>query len=543
EPLLQLGRDRVLDPGQVVRFEALAEPGRLDRGLPADRVRAAATGYGPEAVAAVETLLTVDPLTAVPARMPTPPAWASPVLLPPVRLRDGSGALPAEAAGNLVRMLMISRPDEPYAGLELVREAVEPAGLAEFGWALFQLWQSAGAPAKANWVLDALGLTGDDETVRRLSPMILAWPGDGGHAKAVAGLTVLATIGSGVALMHLHRISQRARFKGLRSTAEARIAEVADGLGLTTEQLADRLVPDFGLDADGSLRLDYGPRQFVVGFDEQLRPFVVGGDGKRLKALPKPGVHGDEAYKRFAALKKDVRTVAADLVRRLELAMVTGRRWSGAEFRELFVGHPLLWHVARRLVWARFASSGAVSGTLRVAEDRSLAGPDDEPATLADDDIVGVAHPLHLGDDVPVWGQVFADYEILQPFPQLGRPVCALTEAEADGSHLARFEGVTVPVTSLLGLERRGWRRESPQDSGIQGSIERVVGPGRAISIELDPGIVVGEVGYFADQKLTAVSLQGGGGWGNQVPQRTRLGDLDAITASEILRDLTEVAG
>jgi hypothetical protein len=518
--------------------------------LPAGHVRAAAAGYGPEAAVAVDTLLAADPLMAAPSRMPSPPAWAAPALLPPVRLRDGSGALPAEAVGHLVSILMISRPDAPYAGLALVREAVEPADLAEFGWALFQLWQSAGAAPKENWVLDALGLTGDDETVRRLSPLILAWPGEGGHAKAVAGLSMLATIGTGVALMHLHRISQRAKFKGLKTAAVAKMDEVAEGLGLSAEQLADRLVPDFGLDTDGSLRLDYGPRRFVVGFDEQLRPFVTDGDGKRLKALPKPGVRddaalGDEAYRRFAALKKDVRTVAADQVRRLEQAMVAGRRWTGAEFRELFVGHPLVWHIACRLVWARFDGSGAVVGALRVAEDRSFAGADDEPTTLADDDVVGIAHPLHLGDAVVEWGAMFADYEIMQPFPQLGRQVFALTAEEAAGSRLARFEGVTVPTTKVLGLERRGWQRETPQDAGVQAFIERNLGARRAIAVELDPGIVVGEIGYFADQKLTAVFLHdgSGSGWGGPVQGRVQLSSLDAITVSEILRDLTEIVG
>src|SRR6185369_16203815 len=148
----------------------------------------------------------------------------------------------------------------------------------------------------------------------------------GGHARAVTGVGVLAAIGTDVALMHLHGIAQRAKFKGLKTAAQQKMDEVAAGLGLDAEQLADRLVPDFGLAADGSLRLDYGPRQFLVGFDEQLRPFVADADGKRLKALPKPGARDDAelapaAYKQFAALKKDVRTVAADQIRRLERAM------------------------------------------------------------------------------------------------------------------------------------------------------------------------------------------------------------------------------
>ena len=512
-----------------------------------EQIRAAAGSHGPEADAAVETLLATDPLTVLPSRMPAHPAWAGAGLLPPVRLRDGSGALPVDAAANLVTILAISKPDDPYAGLEIVRQACERGDLAEFGWALFSAWRSAGAPAKDSWVLDVLGLIGDDVTVRRLSPLILSWPGEGGHAKAVTGANVLAGIGTDLALTHLHRISQRARFKGLKAAAVARMDEVAAGLGLTAEQLADRLVPDFGIDADGSLRLDYGPRQFVVGFDEQLRPFVSDGDGKRLKALPKPGARDDtalatESYQRFTTLKKDVRAVAADQVRRLEQAMVAGRRWTGADFRGLFVEHPLVWHIVRRLVWARFGSDGAPVGTLRVTEDQTFATVDDEPAVVSGDEVIGIAHPLHLGEDGPRWAEVFADYEILQPFPQLGRPTFALTADEAALSHLERFEGLKVATTSLIGLERRGWRREDPQDAGIQSLIERTAGTGLVLSVEIDPGIAVGDLGFSADQKITSIYLHDGTGdrW-NDTTGYVPLSTLDLITTSETLRDLTEI--
>lgn len=511
-----------------------------------DQVRAAAASYGPEAATAIDTLLATDPLSVLPARMPAVPSWAAPGLLPPVKVSEG--VLPPEAISNIIVMLAISRLDDPYAGLENVKAACDPVSLAEFGWGLFQRWQMSGAPSKENWTLDALGLIGDDETVRRLSPLVLAWPGEGGHTKAVTGLNVLAAIGSDVALMHLHGVAQRAKFKGLKSAAKQKMDEVAAALGLSAEQLADRLVPDLGLDEDGSMRLDYGPRQFTVGFDEQLRPYVADSAGKRLKALPKPGVRDDDelapvAYKTFSGLKKDVRTIAADQIRRLERAMVTGRRWTGSEFRQLFVAHPLLWHIVRRLVWGLYDESGKLIGGLRVAEDRSFSTVEDEETTLADDAIVGVAHPLHLGDALPDWVEVFADYEILQPFPQLSRPTFALTPEEAAQHRLTRFEGVTVPTGRVIGLERRGWRREAPQDAGIQGSIELIVGDNREVVIDLDPGVAVGAMDIFPEQKLDRIFLWNGVGsrWGNRTEGALAMGELDAVTVSEIIRDLTEI--
>ncbi|GIE78560.1 hypothetical protein Aph02nite_45100 [Actinoplanes philippinensis] len=463
-----------------------------------DVVRHAVLAYGPAAATAVDELLSIDPVEILPKRMPDLPAWATDAAaLAPVLLLDRRHALPAATVRHLCTMLALSRIGTPYPGVTIVRETLDRASLAEFGWSLFQSWESAGRPSKQSWALEALALTGDDDTVRRLAPIIRAWPGEGGHARAVTGLDVLREIGSEVALMHLHSIAQKVRFAGLKHAARERIDVVAGELGLTAEQLADRLVPDLGLDARGRLTLDYGPRRFVVGFDEQLKPYVADDDGMRRKDLPKPGARDDEAlasaaYQTFATLKKDVRQVAADLIHRLETAMVVQRRWTVDEFRRLLVGHPLMRHVVSRLVWATFTADGAVGTAFRVAEDGSLADVDDKEFAPADHVPVGVAHPLHLESDLTSWMQLFTDYEILQPFPQLQRPVRRLTAEQAAQQRLTEFVGAHIAVDRLLKLERRGWwQRSSPMDAGIQDTMECHL-PGRgALTFPLDPGISV----------------------------------------------------
>jgi hypothetical protein len=522
------------------------EAASQERGDAASRENgeAASRERGDAAVAGIAQLLDADPLLRLPAKIPAGPGWADPAQLAPVELADGAGALPAGAVRHLLTMLAMSTMAQPYAGLADVRRACTPASLAAFGWTLFEQWQLVGAPAKDGWVLDALGLLGDDGTVRRLAPVIRAWPGESGHGKAVAALDVLAWIGTDVALMHLHGISEKVKFKGLKDRAKEKIAEVAAALRLTPDELADRLVPTFGLADDGTLTIDYGPRAFTVGFDEQLRPFVVDGTGARRKDLPKPGTKDDPVLAaaglaRFAALKKDVRVVAAAQLHRFEQAMVGQRRWTGAQFRRWIVGHPLVWHVARRLVWATFDGE-RVTGTLRVAEDRTFADAGDETVTLPDDAVLGVAHPLHLTSP-HAWAQVFADYAILQPFPQLARATYTLSDAERTATDLTRCGGVKAPATSVLGLERRGWLRTAPEGGGVQSAMERPLPGGGWVIAELDPGIPAGVGAELPDQVFREVWIVGAGGsrWTGDRPHT--IGELDAVTVSEIIRELTEV--
>ncbi|GAA4831246.1 DUF4132 domain-containing protein [Kitasatospora terrestris] len=507
---------------------------------------AAADRYGEEAAGILAEALGSDPWeNALPARMPVLPAWLQPAVLPQLLLASGE-ALPDAATGHVLTMLALSKPGDPYPALAVAVDACRPDSLAALGWAMFEEWRQAAMPAKESWVLHALGVLGDDDTVRRLTPIVREWPGEGAHHRAVEGLNVLAEIGTDVALLHLHTIAQRVKFKALKQRAQEKIAEVAEELGLTGEQLSDRLVPDLGLDADGTTVVDYGPRRFTVGFDEQLRPYVLDADGKRHKELPVPGARDDRELapaerKRFAALKKDVRAVAADQIRRLEAAMVAGRSWSATEFDELFLRHPLVRHLARRLVWlADVADAPTVA--FRVAEDRTLADASDEAFALPEGASVRLAHPLHLGEQLPVWAELFADHEILQPFPQLGRPVRRLTAQEAGSGRLLRFEGVTVPVGRLLGMTKKGWERGVPQDAGVERWFSKRISDGCHLVIQLDQGIWVGVVNESPDQTFETV-------WLDTVPRDhwsgrdypLRFGDLDAVAASELLADLEEM--
>ncbi|MBE1537268.1 DUF4132 domain-containing protein [Actinomadura algeriensis] len=509
-----------------------------------DAVVEAARVHGDAAAAGIEALLSADPLDNLPKKIPSV-EWVEVRALPRLLLRGRTHALPGDAVRHVLTMLALSKPDEVYPGVRVAVDLCDPDALAEFGWALFRWWEACGASADDNWAFTQLGLTGDDATVRRLTPVIRAWPGEGGHAKAVAGLDVLAAIGTHTALMHLSSISQRVKFKGLKTRAQEKIAEVAAGLELTADELADRLVPDFGLDASGTLTLDYGPRRFVIAFDEQLKPTITDDDGKLRKSLPKPGAKDDPdlapaAAKRFAAFKKDVRTVAADQISRLEQAMVTGRRWPLPEFRELLVAHPFLGHLVRRMVW--LAEDGAA---FRVAEDGTFADAADDTITLPDTARIGVAHPLHLGDDLPAWSEVFADYEILQPFLQLARPVHTLTPEERTSSELARLDGLKVPAGAVLGLVNRGWARGEPLDAGVEAWISRRVGPGRFVVIDLDPGITVGYPDEFGDQTLAVRITERPDAryFSRDDATSLRFGDLDPVTASEILADLGGLAG
>ncbi|MEZ0106623.1 hypothetical protein ABH920_000604 [Catenulispora sp. EB89] len=544
---------------------ALGKRGKVRRGAEAalrvveaagvDVPAVATRAYGAEVGQAVKELLADDGLGVFPRTMPQPPPAARAALLAPIRLKDGQTTLPQSAAQAVVDMLMISKPDEPYAGLAIVAETCDATSLAEFAWSLYKASREVG--------LRALGAFGDESTVERLLP-VLREMNESGSESVGDEFQALAAIGGDRALTTLRAYATKGRRAGIKRAAQERFDAVAEAMDLSASALSDRVVPDLGLGPEGTLELDYGARRFVVGFDELLRPWVADSAGNPLKALPKPGKNddpelADAAYKKFAELKKTARTVAVDQVNRLESAMLSRGRWTPEDFATYLVGHPVMLRFVRRLVWGVYDERENVLGSFRVAEDLSYADVSDGRYEIPSGARVGVAHPADLGAALGEWSEVAADYEILQPFEQLGRPLPALTARDRASKLLVRSFITPEPerpdylhlqisffAWSIARLQARGWQRGPLVAASLVYGPRwhralRPVGGGRHVVMELAPGIDAGAAGHSERQFITAVWLSATGEEPDFDRDALPWSELDDATAAQVLRQLEEL--
>ncbi|MEU5873404.1 DUF4132 domain-containing protein [Glycomyces sp. NPDC047369] len=204
--------------------------------------------------------------------------------------------------------------------------------------------------------------------------------------------------------------------------------------------------------------------------------------------------------------------VVAEQATRLERAMADGRTWGLDEFREHLVAHPLLGELARRLVWQ-------ANGTaFRIAEDDTYADVEDDAVDLPENAAIRLAHPVLLGDALNTWVRQLADYEILQPFDQLGRP------AHTAAGH-APLEGRKARTGPLHGLAKSTWN--AVRDGSTTVAIERRFRTG-TVRVGFSPGYAGGP--YFdadAVQVLDTVHFPA---------------DLDPVSFSEAVADLEKTA-
>lgn len=502
---------------------------------------AVAAMYGAEATLAFNAL---DPLQDVPTKIPTLPPFTMVSELPPLHCTDGTpfGSIATERFLTMLSFGITST--SIYGGIADVQAAAEPASLTAFLWALFARWQAAGTPSTADWALRALGLVGDDTVVRKLVPLIRAWPKEKALTRAAIGIDVLGHIGTDLALMSIDALATESRYDSIRERARETIAGIAATRGLSTAALADRLAPTLNLDANGTCELVVGDARYRVGFDAFLQPSVQLLDAAGhataapLAELPKAR-KGDDAgaasHVTWKALRTDAKAAAKREIARLERAMVDDRSWTADEFNRLLRHHPLMQHLARRLVWR--ATMPALPPVLfRVAEDRTLADEADAAYDLPPTAVVTLPHPLRCTlAELATWARIFADYEVLAPFEQLTRAVVRSPDGASEAELAAQRDQAVADVLSrglpageVRRLRERGWRTDG--DSWCY-TMVRDLDAGVA-ALQFEPGFAA-NLAEIEDQKTSSLTLLR-----NNAAADWRI--VDDVVFSELLRELRE---
>ncbi len=347
---------------------------------------------------------------------------------------------------------------------------------------LFDKWMEAGAEAKKRWVLYAAAIHGGSVIIEKLLRQIKEWPQQARGAIACEAVKALSLNPLPQALLYVDGIARKFKFKQVRAAANEALTFAAGQLGITREELADRIVPDLGFDEKMERIFDYGERKFIVTITTTLEIEVFEGvcgegsqnlvRGKKLKNLPAPGKKDDAAkaassYEEFKQMKKQMKTIVTSQKQRLEMALSTAREWEVDAWKQLFVKNPIMHQFAIGLIWGMY-ENGQLNNSFRYMEDGSFNTEGEDEFELPDQGKIGLVHPIELTEKSrEVWREQLADYEIVQPFDQLARPIYPMTKEEENKQELTRFQDKTVNDLTLFSrLTGLGWYRGSVQDAG-----------------------------------------------------------------------------
>jgi hypothetical protein len=259
----------------------------------------------------------------------------------------------------------------------------------------------------------------------------------------------------------LYRLAWELPRQGARNAASRILTQEAARRGLDTETLKDRLVSTAGLSVSGE-------RSWAVGnYAADLRlssdgravlSFRNTTTGRPVRRLPeKVGTGRATALAARHAVAQEIRGTLRVEMGRLEAAMIAGRAWAAADWHTAFAGHPLLGHLAQRLVWAITAGGETILARPTPAGWITAL---DAPVAVPDTALIRLTHPIALSEEARLaWREHLRRHAITQPFAQIDREVYRVTPL-AGKPACGTLAGQTLTFTERvrMALTRYGWR-------------------------------------------------------------------------------------
>jgi hypothetical protein len=446
--------------------------------------------------------------------------------------------------------LATTRPiEEPvlvsaFWGMAMVAAPGTPAVLAEWAWRL----NKSGQHRFANAAIQAIGMIAAGVAAIDPTEVVPVDIPDGANdataTEEIAATPVLAD----EAIGQLQRLKARIRHRQTLRRIDQALSAVAAARGLDSETLQDLVVEDADLAVDGSRSWPAGAFDLYLFLsddgDVELAIFERK-TGKAMGAPPK-SVRQEHygAFNEAKAVQKVLSETLATQKHRLELALENQRSWNWPAWRQVFGRHPLMRHLAMRLVWQVYLE-GKPLDTAMFNGDELVDLGDDHVAVPAKGEL-RLAHPALLdAETVRGWQRAIVSKRLIQPFKQVFRELYRPSPEEAQAKRSERFDGMVVKHRQMYALLRaRGW-------SGLGG-----IGPMGYLGLkELSSAKLTAVFGFrqfrhYQDRQRRQVTLAGIEFLPSPVPDkptgtdlRVPLAMVDAVHYSEVMRDLALVVG
>lgn len=259
----------------------------------------------------------------------------------------------------------------------------------------------------------------------------------------------------------LFRLRSAIKYPSARKLLEKRIDALAEASGNDVAALEDAALPDYGIGAEGKLRMEFGTSYVQLAVTTTGTDIFWFNEGAKQLKSPPARVKA-EFKKELAAFKlaaKDIEKARAAQAKRLEDSWLERRSWALADWREHYCKHNLRRVLVEALLWQVEASDGTVATV--IPSDGALFDVAGNPKQLPDDARVTLWHPLQADPkQVLAWRHRILELGLTQPIKQAHREIYVLTDAERQtGIYSNRFAAHILRQHQFRALcQSRDWK-------------------------------------------------------------------------------------
>ncbi len=259
-------------------------------------------------------------------------------------------------------------------------------------------------------------------------------------------------------------INYQSSYPNIQAAATNSFEIVAQKMGISSLELLDKMIPDFGFEHMFK-ELEIEGETWRAFVNSNLKLSFLNEDGASKKTLPSKTPK--EIKESIKQINKDLRSVSKQQKARIELNFANNRRWTSEDWQAHFLQKPIPFALAQSLIWGIY-EKGKLTNTFAINEDQTLENADFDEIELPTKSSIGMIHPIELDEaQIQAWQDYLKDNKIEQAFEQIDRVVYTPSKQEQKQTILHNFEDKSIHSTVFKSfMEKRAWRRGSVQDGG-----------------------------------------------------------------------------
>jgi hypothetical protein len=314
-----------------------------------------------------------------------------------------------------------------------------------FIWVLGALGDASIAPDIANFAFGCF----------RKIPMI----GAVSHRVGNACVNALAAMPGLDGVAQLSRLAGRVKYDVARRLIEKAMTAAAERNQVSRDDLEAMAVPTFGLNAAGVRVERAGDCEACMTIGREGAALIWSREGKALRSAP--AQVKEEHAELLQNLNRSVKELDGQIAAqrsRLERQLISEGTCPFERWKPWYLDHPLVSHVAARLIWEFEAGGEARTAIPWQGNLVDWAGHAVQPSPQAR---VRMWHPIRSDvQTILSWRCWLEDQQVRQPFKQAHREVYLLTDAEREtGTWSNRFASHIIRQHQFAALCReRGWK-------------------------------------------------------------------------------------
>jgi len=386
--------------------------------------------------------------------------WIDEESLPKLYWRDNGEALSLEE----VRFLFYR--SKRVKGMNSDIEARQVIGLLDesksgkFAMALVKAYQDSNASSKFKYYLVMAGLIGKDSALTKLHTVFKNTVTNKRYKMAAMIVGAIAMVGSDKALRIVDTISRKYANKrrqigvGAKEALEA----AANELNITKDQLADRIIPDFGFE-DHYLPFTSGEDEYRAFINKDFKLNYFNEDNKLRKSMPKDV--SKETKAELKAIEKEIKEVVKTQKGRLENCLIAERSWEIDEWMNYYFSNPIMLIYVQRLLWGVYNEEHQLLNVFYCDDDLELYDVEDEEVDIEEGKYIKIVHPLHMEAGLLAkWKDKIYEMDRKFEFEQVNRTITLVPEGELERNVTKILHGKDIPKGAdyVAGfLVKKGW--------------------------------------------------------------------------------------